>query len=146
LGSITVTPAAASTLSAAGFAAPTTAGVAHSITVTLRDAFGNVATGSAERGEVNSSDNQAALQADYAFTAGDAGVHTLSATLKTAGVKSITATDTVTASLTASQGSITVTPAAAVNVGVAGFPSPTTAGVAHSFTVTLRDEFGNVAT
>ena len=37
-----------------------------------------------------SSDAQAGLPASYAFTAADAGVHTFTATLKTAGSQSIT--------------------------------------------------------
>src|SRR5205814_1653019 len=123
-----------------------TAGVAHSITVTLRDTFGNVATGYTGTVHVTSSDGQAALPADYAFTAGDAGVHAFGATLKTAGAQSITATDTTTSSLTGSQAGIAVSAAAASTLLASGFATPTTAGVAHTITVTLRDAFGNVAT
>src|SRR5438309_1112515 len=59
---------------------------------------------------------------------------------------SITATDTVTASITGSQTGIGVKPAAAATLQVAGFPTPVTAGTAGSVTVTARDSFGNVAT
>ena len=84
--------------------------------------------------------------ANYAFVAGDAGVHTFSATLKTAGSQSLTATDTVTGSITGTQTGITVNPAAASSLIVSGYPSPTTAGVAHSFTITAKDPFSNTAT
>src|SRR5262249_20485723 len=49
------------------------------------------------------------------------------------------ATDTKTATITGSQTSITVNPAPAKTFAVTGFPSPTTAGVSGSFTVTAKD-------
>jgi len=48
------------------------------------------------------------LPANYTFTAADNGVHTFSATLKTTGLQSLFATDTVTSSITGKQ-TITVT-------------------------------------
>jgi hypothetical protein len=143
---ITVNPAAAQALVVAGYPSPTTAGVSHNFTVTAQDAYGNVATGYTGTVHFSSSDTQAALPADYTFTATDAGVHTFSAALKTAGTQSLTATDTATAGILGSQSNITVNAAAANALVVAGFPSPTTAGVSHSFTVTARDAYGNVAT
>ncbi len=44
-------------------------------------------------GSFSSSDAQAGLPSSYTFTAADAGVHTFSATLKTAGSQSITVKD-----------------------------------------------------
>src|SRR5207249_4793836 len=67
-----------------------------------------------------------------------------SATLKTAGSQSLTATDTVTNTLTSSQTGITVNPAATSSLIVAGFPSPVTAGVAGNFSVTARDPYRNI--
>ena len=141
---ISVSPAAASSFVVSDFPA-TTAGVAHSITVTAFDAYGNVATGYTGTVHLTSSDGQAALPADYTFTAADAGVHTFTATLKTAGTQSITATDSTSATITGSATGISVSPAAAALFTVTGFPA-TTAGVGHTFTVTARDAFGNVAT
>ena len=66
-----------------------------------RDAFGNVTAG--YTGTVHfTSDRRpgASLPANYTFVAGDNGVHTFTATLKTAGSQTITATDTVTGSIT----------------------------------------------
>src|SRR5207253_1192779 len=94
----------------------------------------------------SSSDGQAALPADYAFVAADAGVHTLSATLKTAGSQALTATDTGTSTITGSQSGIIVNPAAASSVVVSGFASPSTAGTASNVTVTAKDAYGNTAT
>src|SRR5207237_3929491 len=112
-----------------GFTSPTVAGVLHTITGTLLDAFGNVAT--SYRGTVHftSTDAQAVLPADYVYTSTDAGVHTFSVTLKTVGTQSITETDTVNSSITATQSAITVNPAGASRLTVAGFPSPQHAGV-----------------
>ena len=78
-----------------GFPA-TTAGVAQSFTVTVRDAFGNSITGYTGTVTFSSSDVQAGLPASYTFTAADAGVHTFTATLKTAGTQSITVKDAAT--------------------------------------------------
>ncbi len=145
---ITVNPAGAATLTVAGFTSPTTAGAAHSVTVTAKDAFGNTATGYTGTVHFTSTDGAAVLPANYTFTGGDAGVHTFTngATLKTAGTQSITATDTVTGTITGTQSAITVNPAGAATLTVAGFTTPTTAGAAHSVTVTALDAFGNTAT
>jgi hypothetical protein len=142
---ITVKAAAASTLSVAGFPSATTAGAAHNFTITLRDPYGNIATGYTGTVHFTSSDPQAALPANYTFTATDAGVHTFSAALKTAGTQSITATDATTGSLTATDGGITVSPAAASKFIIAA-PSSVHAGVAFSLTLTVEDAYGNVVT
>ena len=55
-----------------------------------------------------SSDAHAALPANYTFTAADAGTHTFSATLETAATRLITATATVNAGITGTEGGITV--------------------------------------
>src|SRR5262249_61608751 len=75
---VTVSPAAASSLVLGGYPSPTAAGAAHSFTVTARDPYGNTATGYAGTVHFTSSDGQAVLPADYAFTAADAGVHSFS--------------------------------------------------------------------
>src|SRR5207244_846894 len=117
-----------------GFPTPTTAGVAHNFTVTAKDAFNNVATGYTGTVGFSSSDSQATFSpAFFTFSAGDAGVHTLSGTLRTAGTRSITATDTATGSITGTQSSILVNPSTATSLTVAGFLSSTTAGATHAF-------------
>src|SRR5207245_2787052 len=45
---------------------------------------------------------------NYAFVAGDNGAHSFSATLKTSGTRSLTATDTTTSSIKGTEASITV--------------------------------------
>jgi Ca2+-binding RTX toxin-like protein len=104
--------------------------VAGNVTVTAWDAFGNVATGYRGKVHLTSSDGQAKLPNDYAFTSSDAGVHTFSATLNSAGNQWLTATDTGTASVTGSQTGIVVnaagvTPAASLSGPSAGMRGQT---------------------
>jgi hypothetical protein len=89
---ITVNPAAASILflSAPGTA---TAGAPITVTVTLLDAYGNVATGYVGTVHFDNSDLSAQLPPDYTFTAADAGVQSLSVAFWSAGTQSLTATD-----------------------------------------------------
>ncbi len=141
---VTITPAAASTLTVSGFPSPITAGTSGTITVTAKDAYGNVATGYTGTVHLSSSDGQAGLPADYTFTATDQGVHSLTATLKTAGSQSLTATDTATGSITGSQSAITVNPAAASALKVSGYPSPVAYNTSTNFTITAVDPYGNV--
>ena len=148
-GTFTVNAASATTLTVAGFTSPTAAGAAHNVIVTAKDAFGNTATGYTGTVHFTSTDPQATagagLPANYTFTGGDAGVHTFTngVTLKTAGTQSITATDTVTGTITGTQSSISVLPGTTTTLVVSGFPSPVTAGTAHSVIVTAQDAYGN---
>ena len=140
---IAVTAAAATHFSVTGYPGSTVAGVSHSVTVTALDAFDNVATGYAGTVHFTSTDVAATLPTDSTLTA---GTGSFSATLQTAGSRSIIATDTVTSAITGAQTGITVTAAAATHLSVTGYPSSATAGVAHSVTVTALDAFDNVAT
>jgi hypothetical protein len=120
------------------------AGAAVTVTLTARDSFGNLATGYRGTVHFGSSDPRAILPADYTFTAADAGLHTFSATFKTAGTQSLTATDTANAAVATSQ-SVTVTPAAASRLLLSA-PASVKAGAKFSLTVTVVDAYGNVVT
>jgi hypothetical protein len=135
----TVNPGAATHFVVSGFPSPTTAGAAHSVTVTAYDAYGNVATGYAGTVKITSSDTQAVLPANAGLTN---GVGTFSVTLKTAGTQSITANDTVTSSITGSQTGITVNAGALATITVSG-PASVTAGGTATFTATGYDAYGN---
>ncbi|MGC4013569.1 MAG: putative Ig domain-containing protein, partial [Luteolibacter sp.] len=139
--SFTITPAAAThyTVTAPGSA---TAGTAFNVTVTALDQFNNTATGYAGTVHFTSSDSSAVLPANSTLTN---GVGTFSAILKTAGAKTITATDTVTGSITGTSSSVTVAPSAATHYSVSA-PANATAGTAFNFTVTALDQFNNTAT
>jgi subtilisin-like proprotein convertase family protein len=140
------TPAAtASSLVVGGFPTSTTAGQAGSFTVTARDASGNVATGYTGTVHFTSSDPLAGLPADYTFTAADAGTHTFSTTLTTAGAQSLTVADTAASGLAGTEAGIAVSPAAASRLVVSA-PAGATAGTAFSVTVTAKDAYDNTAT
>src|SRR5205807_1338430 len=122
----------------------TVAGVSHSLGVTARDADGNIATGYLGTVHFTSSDPSAVLPAEYTFTANDACHHVLSVTLKTAGSRSITATDTLTASTT---GTLSLSLHDALPISHFTLTGTSTvAGVSHSLGVNARDAYGNIAT
>ena len=137
---IDVSPAAA-TQFVVSAPSSTTAGNNFDFTVTAEDPFGNTDTNYSGTVGFSSSDGQATLPANATLTN---GVGTFSATLFTAGPQTLTATDTVDASITGSA-DITVNPAAATQLVVAA-PSSTTAGNSFDFTVTAEDPFGNTDT
>jgi probable HAF family extracellular repeat protein len=144
-GNITVQPAAAASLTVAGYPSAVIAGNGGYFTVTALDPYGNVVTGYAGTVHFSSSDPQALLPGDYTFVAADKGAHTFAAGLMTAGTRSINAGDIVTGGPAGSQGNILVTPAAASRLLITG-PAVVSAGAAFSVTVTALDPYGNVAT
>ena len=81
------------------------AGGSFSFTVTAYDAYGNPATAYAGTVKFTSSDASATLPSPSTLTN---GTGTLSATLLTAGSQTITATDSVTSSITGTSNSVTV--------------------------------------
>jgi hypothetical protein len=145
LSGITVNPAAASSFTIAGLPASLTAGATPGFTVIVRDAYGNIATNYAGKIQFRSDDPQAALPADYTFTANDMGMRAFHIVLKTAGVHSITASAAADG-VTTSVSGIMINPAAARSFMIIGVPSLVMAGAAYSFTVIALDPYGNVAT
>jgi uncharacterized repeat protein (TIGR01451 family) len=122
--------------------ATATAGTAFNFTVTAQDPFNNTATGYAGTVHFSSSDGQAVLPANSTLTN---GTGTFSSTLKTAGNQTITASDTVTPSITGTSNTIAVNAAAATHFAVSA-PATATAGAPFNFTVTAQDQFNNTAT
>ena len=143
---ISVTAGAATTLVVTGFPLNPTAGVPGVITVTATDAYGNTATAYAGTVKISSSDSQTSLPANHTYIAADAGVASFTVTLKTTGSQTLTATDTLTATLTGAQSGIVVRSASANVLGVAGYGPSVTAGQLGSLTVTAYDVYGNTAT
>src|SRR5207248_2631554 len=116
-----------------------TAGSSFSLTVTAQDANNNTVTSYLGTVHFTSADAAAVLPSNYTFTAADAGVHTFTGVvLKTAGSQSITATDTVTGSITGNA-SVTVSSAAAKTLVVNGYPAATTVGAAYYVSLTGSD-------
>ena len=87
--------------------------MAHNVTVTALDAYGNMATGYTGTVHFTSSDGQAVLPANYTFIAGDAGVHTFSghASRRPAASRSPPPTRS-TGTITGTRAGIVVNPAA----------------------------------
>ena len=123
--------------------ATATAGTAFTFTVTAEDQENDTATGYTGTVDLTSSDPAAVLPADV--TVDRWRGHLYRATLKTAGSQTLTATDTVNASLLGTSSSITVSAAAATQF-VLTAPATATAGTPLSFTVTAEDQYGNTAT
>src|SRR5579864_8782159 len=117
-----------------------TAGTSFSFTVTALGASGQTADSYSGTVHFTSTDPQAVLPAASTVTTVTA---TFSATLKTAGPQTITATDAN--SLSGSSTSIPVSPGAATHFSVTG-PSAVSAGVQFLLTVTAFDAFNNIAT
>jgi hypothetical protein len=123
--------------------ASVTAGSSFSFTVTAQDQSGNTITGYGGTVQFSSSDPQATpgagLPANSTLTL---GTKTFSATLKTAGAQTITATD-VTTGVNGSA-SITVNAAAATHFKLV-VPATSEKGLAFSALVLARDPYGNTA-
>jgi hypothetical protein len=120
------------------------AGGAGSATVSLKDAYGNVASSYLGTVHFTSSDSQATLPANYTFTSTDAGVHVFSITLQTAGNQAITATDTASSNLTDSQTGITVNAAATATPALRAFPAAVTAGGADLARILFQGASGTI--
>jgi hypothetical protein len=126
--SITVPAAAADHLIVSGFSTYSNTGTVGTITVSAWDTYGNLATSYNGTVHFTSSDPLAVLPADVAIING-VGPH-VSATLNTAGYQSLTATDTVTATLTGSEvvRVLPVVTIAAPNIGLVNEPVTFTLG------------------
>src|SRR3989449_1717158 len=142
---IAVAPGPAATLLVAGINAPLTAGGSSSLTVEVKDAFGNRATGYSGTVAFGSSDPQGTVPAPHSFTAADAGFFSASVILRTAGSQSVSAVDTVNGAIAGSLAGIMVNPASAVTLTLTGIPAAVTAGDSNAATVTAYDPYNNVA-
>ena len=120
--------------------ASSTVGAAFNFTVTALDASNNVAAKYAGTVHVASSDFQAVLLPLKSTLVN--GIGTFSATMNTAGGQTITATDTVAASITGTSASIDVSVAPGPHFSVTA-PVNATAGTSINFTVTALDGANN---
>jgi fibronectin type 3 domain-containing protein len=128
------------------FSSPTNAGAAGVFRVSAADSDGNTLAGYTGTVHFTSSDGQATLPDDYAFTPGDQGTHLFPAILRTAGPQSIAAADTVDNGLVGAQTGIDVRPlAVAGSFTITDFQSPIRAGAPETFTVHVFDPYGNAA-
>ncbi|HMG20503.1 MAG TPA: hypothetical protein VK607_04270, partial [Kofleriaceae bacterium] len=142
-GAASWTVGAAATTSCVASQAPPSAvaGSVLGLTVTARDAFGNVATGYAGTVALTASDPRANLPSNVTYVpASDAGSHAFSVALLTTGSQTVTATDVANPAIACSA-SIAITPAAPVLV--LSVPANANAGYAVSVGVAVKDLFDN---
>jgi Big-like domain-containing protein len=138
----TASPGPAASLTVGGLAGTTTAGVPAPFTVTVRDTFGNVATGFAGTVGFASTDGAATLPAAAGLTA---GAGSFSATFRTAGARTLTATQVGVPAVTGSAATTVVAAAAASLAAVSGDGQGGTVGqpLAAPFVVRAVDAFSN---
>jgi hypothetical protein len=139
-GAINVSAAAATHFNVVA-PTPVVSFINNTLTVTALDQFNNVATGYTGVVHLTSTD------AGFVNASGDGplvnGVGTFNFGLKTAGTQTITATDTVNASITGTSNQITVLPGPTTRFSVVA-PATATAASPITFIVTALDLFGNV--
>src|SRR5258706_143026 len=143
VGILTVTSNAATHFSVSA-PASATAGSSFSFTVTALDVGNATATGYAGTVHFTSTDGAASLPINSTLVN---GVGTFSATLNTAGNQTITATDTVTASITGTSGPIAVSAGAPSTMTANAGTTPQSATINTAFAVapavTVRDAGNN---
>src|SRR5439155_5560396 len=142
---VTVTGPPPAKIDLTGIPSAVASGAAVNATVTARDASGVVVTDYAGTIHFTSSDPNATLPADYTFKTADAGTKTFAAgvTLRSAGSRTVTVTDTALASLTATA---TATVTSVSGLEISGVPAAVTAGTPLGPTVTAKDASGAVVT
>jgi probable HAF family extracellular repeat protein len=138
--SISVSPTARATHFSVTAPASVTAGTAFNFTVTALDTSNNTVTTYAGTVHFTSIGGQAVLPANATLTN---GTGTFSTTMMTVGSQTITATDTVTVSITGSSNAVSVSPAAKATHFSVTAPASVTAGTAFNFTVTALDASNN---
>jgi hypothetical protein len=127
-----------------GVSAPAsaTAGTVFFYTVTALDQFGNPIPSFTGTVHFTSTDPEMHLPADAKLVN---GVGQFAALPVSAGSQTITATDTVTSSLTGTSGTIAVGSGFAVKLWLI-YPATANLGVPYNITVKARDHYGNTAT
>jgi len=145
LPSITVIPGPPFTLDVSGHPGGT-AGIAGTFTVRTKDLNGNTVEDYQGTITFTSTDPQAELPADYTYIGADLGTKQFSATLKTAGSMTLTATDTSNALVTGTQTDIVITPAAATKLYFGGAATSKARLCSDLIEVGLKDPFNNNST
>ena len=141
---INVSPAATSTFTVVPSANPVTAGASFNVTVTAKDAFGNTTPSYGGTVHLTSvTDPSATLPGNNTLVS---GARTFTGViLRTAGTETVTATDTLSSSITGTSNGITVNPGPAHHFSVSA-PPGAFVGLPFNITVTALDQFDNQAT
>jgi hypothetical protein len=139
--SISVNPGPVAQFTVSGPPAATT-GIVVNVSVSAQDAYSNAVTGYTGTVKFSSSDSQATLPANSPLSG---GVGNFSVTFKTIGSQTVSATDTITASLKGSSGAINVVSNVVTHLSFNGVPGSTSTRQSFNFTVNALDAANNVA-
>ncbi|MDQ1495615.1 MAG: hypothetical protein QOG69_2098 [Actinomycetota bacterium] len=139
-GSVNVTQSTTHLSATAAATAP--AGNSFVVTVKALDGGGNVVTGYAGTVKLTSSDSAAVLPANSTLSSGQ---HAFTVTLKTAGSRTVTATDTANSGISGTTPTITVAPATTTHLLVTA-PTSSAAGLSFVVAVTAKDAYQNTVT
>lgn len=140
--SISVNPGLAAQFTVSGPTAATT-GIVINVSVSAQDAYSNTATGYTGTVTFSSSDKQATVVPASSPLSG--GVGSFSVTFNTVGSQTVSATDTVTASLKGSSSAINVVSNAVTHLSFNGVPGSAATRQSFNFTVNALDAANNVA-
>jgi hypothetical protein len=141
---VTVQPAAAQAYQlVSDLPSSAAAGDALKLTIAVHDAFGNLATPYGGKIHLASTDSNAMLPPDSAFTA---GVQTVLVTFTTAGNRVVTIEDVAGSLPATSTATVAVGPAIPSRLVLSTPSTATTAGATQPVTVTVTDRFGNPST
>ncbi len=144
--SIVVTQGNANYYLLTGYPNPATACQQNNVTVTVYDAYANIATSYTGTIALSSSDTSAEMAGNYTFVAGDSGTKAFPVTMHTVGSWNIKGNDTVTPSVTGAQNAIVVKPNSATYYTLSGYPNPATAGQQSNVILGAYDACGNLDT
>ncbi|MFC1706358.1 hypothetical protein ACFL59_05975 [Planctomycetota bacterium] len=140
--SLTVTPAAATSIKLTGLPDAVVAGATHTVTVTAYDEYGNRAAGFDDTVHFDIPDAQATIPGDHSFDPGvDAGKRSFVLALATAPTQSVSVSSTPKG-LSDSK-AVTVTPGNLEAFLISGLPSSIAADVQATPTMTAIDAFSN---
>ncbi len=142
---VVVSPAAATRVTLEGLPAQVVVDASQNVTATVRDPFGNPVTGYTGTLQFTRSDPQATAIPDAAFGPLDLGAKVVTIQFGTAGLQSVSAHDSLTASIAGSASTI-VLHGPAARLVLSGIPGSTVAGTQLPATVAVVDAHGNPAT
>lgn len=140
---ITMLPATVTHFAVTAPASATAGAAFSSLTVTALDGANNVVTSYGGHVHFTSTDGLSMLPADSVLAG---GTGTFNATLKTSGGQTISASDSVTGSITGTSGTVSVAPAAASRLSVVAASYSVTHGTPFTATVYAYDPYNNIAT
>src|SRR5260370_23605876 len=140
---VSMSPAATSTFTLVPSVNPVNSRASFNVAVTAKDAFGNTTPAYGGTVHLTSSDGAATLPGNNTLVS---GARTFTGViLRTAGTETVTATDTLSSSITGTSGGITVHPGPAHHFSVSA-PPGAFAVLPFNITVTALDQFGNQPT